>query len=92
MPHMAQGTISNGKVYLAVKKPADQVIDSRYLKMQLEISREENLLEYFKEMNQNTIVPIKPIIPDRAPQEPSPFNFNRANPVIPGGGLNPGLH
>jgi hypothetical protein len=50
-PHMLFGTNSNGKIYLGVKKPQDQVIDARYLKMQLEINREQDLLEYFKEMN-----------------------------------------
>ena len=48
---MLFGTNSNGKIYLGVKKPQDQVIDARYLKMQLEINREQDLLEYFKEMN-----------------------------------------
>ena len=47
---MSAGTFSQGKIYLAVKKSEDQVIDPRNLKMQLEIWREKDLEEYFREI------------------------------------------
>ena len=43
------------KNYVAVAKPRDQVIDRRYIDMQLEIQRETDLIEYFKE-------PAKPML------------------------------
>ena len=39
------------KTYIAKRKPANQVMDTRYLKMQLEIARESELQEYFKDSN-----------------------------------------
>lgn len=37
------------KQYVAKRKSTDQVMDLRFLKMQLDISRENDLMEYFKE-------------------------------------------
>lgn len=48
---MSAGTVSNGKIYLGVKRPQKREENLHYLKMQLEINREQDLQEYFKEMN-----------------------------------------
>lgn len=41
------------KQYLAKRKPSTQVMDSRYLKMQLDVNREIDLHQYFKQSNLN---------------------------------------
>lgn len=81
MPHMQAGTTSNGKVYLAVKRAQKREDNLHYLKMQLEINREQDLQEYFKEMNQQQVVgPTMPgprLQEQRPPAYPFPVDSNR---------------